>query len=149
MNDKRQVISIILSITAIVISVAAVIMCILLRTSSKDGAFGEGDVQYVLYLGTNDKDTNEPVYTPEEAQNILRDILLKYVNGYNIQESDGGWISEDGTRYQEYALVIYLSDTSTDKVHALCDELISVFDQSEVLIRMNRSNTEFYKGSGK
>ena len=23
------------------------------------------DIQYVLYLGTNDKDTNEPVFTPE------------------------------------------------------------------------------------
>ena len=26
------------------------------------------DTQYVLYLGTNDKDSNMPVFTPEEAQ---------------------------------------------------------------------------------
>ena len=26
------------------------------------------DIQYVMYLGTNDKDTNEPVFTPEEAK---------------------------------------------------------------------------------
>ena len=28
------------------------------------------DTQYVLYLGTNDKDTNEPVCNPEEAKRV-------------------------------------------------------------------------------
>ena len=32
------------------------------------------DVQYVMYLGTNDKDTNEPVFSPEESQEKLKDI---------------------------------------------------------------------------
>ena len=26
------------------------------------------DIQYVLYLGTNDKDTNQPVFNPDEAK---------------------------------------------------------------------------------
>jgi hypothetical protein len=26
---------------------------------------GQKDIQYVLYLGTNDKDTNAPVFQPE------------------------------------------------------------------------------------
>ena len=28
----------------------------------------EADIQYILYLGTNDKDTNQPVYGQEEAK---------------------------------------------------------------------------------
>ena len=33
------------------------------------------DIQYVLYLGTNDKDTDEPVLPPEEAKEQLKGIL--------------------------------------------------------------------------
>ena len=37
--------------------------------SERDALNAENeDIQYVLFLGTNDKDTNEPVFTPEEAK---------------------------------------------------------------------------------
>ena len=104
----------------------------------------EEDIQYVLYLGTNDKDTNEPVFAPEEAQRVLTDILIKNFGGYTIQEAQGGWIGEDNTEYQEYTLIIYLSDTNADQVHAVCDELLKVFNQSSILIQANTTRTEFY-----
>ena len=106
----------------------------------------EGDIQYVLYLGTNDKDTNEPIFTPEEAKEKAKEILISQFGGYTIQEANGGWIDDTGKEYQEYTLVIYLSDTTPDKVHDACDELIEVFDQSSILIQANRTQTEFYSG---
>ena len=105
----------------------------------------DSDVQYVLYLGTNDKDTNTPVFTQEEAMEQARAILLRNFGGYTIQEAHGGWIDE-GKEYQEYTLVISLSDTTPEKVHAAADELISVFRQSSVLIQENPTKTEFYAG---
>ena len=106
----------------------------------------DGDVQYVLYLGTNDKDTNEPVYTPDVSKEKLKSILINHMGGYTIQEANGGWIGDDGTEYQEYTLVIYLSDTTEEDVHKLCDELIKTYDQSSILIQMNKTKTEFYSG---
>ena len=103
------------------------------------------DVQYVLYLGTNDKDTNSPVFTESEAMEKAREILLRNFGGYTIQEAHGGWI-DGGKEYQEYTLVIYLSDTTPEKVHAAADELVSVFRQSAVLIQENPTKTEFYSG---
>ena len=103
------------------------------------------DVQYVLYLGTNDKDTNSPVFTESEAMEKAREILLRNFGGYTIQEAHGGWI-DGGKEYQEYTLVIYLSDTTPEKVHAAADELVSVFRQSSVLIQENPTKTEFYSG---
>jgi hypothetical protein len=41
-------------------------------------------------------------------------------------------------------LVIYLSDTTEDQVHAAADELIRVFNQSSILIQANPTKTEFY-----
>ena len=102
-------------------------------------------VQYVLYLGTNDKDTNKPVFTQAEALEKLKDILIRNFGGYTIQEAHGGWIN-DGKEYQEYTLVIYLSDTTIDRIHAAADEMIEAFHQSSVLIQENPTRTEFYSG---
>ena len=101
------------------------------------------DIQYVLYLGTNDKDTNKPVFTQAEAQEKAREILIRHFDGFTMQEASGGWV-DDGTLYQEYTLVIYLSDTSEEAVHAAADELIETFRQSSVLIQANPTRTEFY-----
>ena len=102
------------------------------------------DIQYVMYLGTNDKDTNKPVFTQEEAKEKAQDILLRHFGGYTLQEANGGWVDDNGTVYQEYTLVIYLSDTTEEAVHTAADELIQVFNQSSVLIQAMPTRTEFY-----
>ena len=102
-------------------------------------------VQYVLYLGTNDKDNNRPVFTQAEAQEKLKDILIRHFGGYTIQDALGGWVGDDKL-YQEYTLVIYLSDTTEEAVHAAADEMLETFQQSSVLIQTNPTRTEFYAG---
>lgn len=116
------------------------------ESSSKVEADAFGDEQYVLYLGTNDKDTNKPVYSREESKERAKAILMKELGGYTIQEAEGGWRGDDGTEYQEYTLVIYLSDTDLDTVHKVTRELIDEFRQSSVLISTERVKTEFYAG---
>ena len=101
------------------------------------------DVQYVMFLGTNDKDTNEPVFDREEAMKKTEEILLDHFGGYTIQGAEGGWVDGDVVS-QEYSLVIYLSDTTLDAVHAAADELKEAFNQSSVLIQTNPTTTEFY-----
>ena len=112
---------------------------------SAEEASEQGSIQYVLYLGTNDKDTNKPVFTQAEALEQAKDILIRHFGGYTIQEAHGGWI-DSGKEYQEYTLVIYLSDTTLDKVHAAADEMVETFRQSSVLIQQNPTQTEFYAG---
>ncbi len=105
-----------------------------------------GDIQYILYLGTNDKDTNKPVFTQAEAREKAKEILIRHFGGYTMQEASDGWI-DDGTVFQEYTLVIYLSDTTEEAVHAAADELIETFRQSSILIQANPTKTEFYSAS--
>lgn len=141
MSKKNGTIVTILSIIAILISAAA--MVIVCRPTDSGMTT---DVQYVLYLGTNDKDTNEPVFSPEEAMEKAKEILIEHFGGYTIQEANGGWIDGDKT-YQEYTLVIYLSDTDLQQVHAAADDMVEVFRQSAVLIQTNQTVTEFYGGA--
>lgn len=138
MSDKKSIAAIVLSLIAIVLS-----LTVLLRKPEVPQE--SGDVQYVMFLGTNGKDTNQPVFAPEEAQEKAEEILFRHFGGYTIQDAHGGWI-DDGKVYSEYSLVIYLSDTTPEAVHAAADEMIEVFDQSSVLIQTNRTSTEFYSG---
>ena len=115
------------------------------KAEAEQDAEEKTDIQYVLYLGTNDKDTNKPVFTQAEAMEQAKAILIRHFGGYTIQEAHGGWI-DNGTEYQEYTLVIYLSDTTPDQIHAAADEMIEVFRQSSVLIQENPTRTEFYSG---
>ena len=140
MSKKLTIAAIVLSVIAIVMSAYA-----LAGVRGADSRKGE-DIQYVMYLGKNDKDTNEPVFSPEEAKSKAEDILIRHFGGYTIQEASGGWIDGE-KKYQEYTLVIYLSDTDIDAVHKAADELVKEFKQSSVLIQSNRTETDFYSGS--
>ena len=130
---------------AVAIALSAVSLYFGIENAKSDKADDKSDTQYVLYLGTNDKDTNEPVFTPEKAKAQAEKILLEHFGGYTIQDANGGWIDGD-TTYREYTLVIYLSDTDIDSVHAAADDMIKVFNQSSVLIQANQTVTEFYAG---
>lgn len=126
------------------VCLSAVSLFFALRPTAPAAPAKQGDTQYVLYLGTNDKDTDQPVLPPEEAKETLKRILIQHFGGYTIQEASGGWIDDAGVEYQEYTLVVYLSDTTLEDVHAAADEMIRVFNQSAILIQANQTATEFY-----
>ena len=142
MTAKKNNIPILLSAAALAVALAALILALSPAKQPEESA----DIQYVLYLGTNEKDTNQPVFTPEEAKAQAEKILLDHFGGYTIQEANGGWIDGE-TVFTEYTLVIYLSDTDMKHVHAAADEMISTFRQRSVLIQANRTETEFYAGN--
>ena len=146
MNKKIVVLFIAFIAVAICLSTASLIIANKKTAAKVETVKEEYDVQYVLYVGTNDKDTNEPVCTPEEAMEKAKSVLIRMFGGYTIQDARGGWINDDGSICQEYTIVIYLSDTTSEQVHAACDVLIKEFNQSTILIQENQTKTEFYSG---
>ena len=143
MTKKTGLFCTVCNILALLLSLFAVVT--LLRHADLT-APAAPDVQYVLYLGTNDKDTNEPVFPPEEAMAQAEAILLEHFGGFTIQEAHGGWV-DSGTVYREYTIVITLSDTTLQDVHSAADDMIRVFNQSSVLIQENQTTTSFYSGA--
>ncbi len=136
-----------LGLLALLLAVIALGLSVFNLISAPKAAEQEAwDVQYVMFLGTNDKDSYEPYGTPEEVKARVDEVLTKHFEGFTIQEANGGWTNENGTVDHEYTIVILLSDTTLDKVHAAADDLIQAFNQSSVLIQANRTQTEFYYG---
>ena len=58
MSKKAGIVVTVIAVLALCLS--AVSLFTALRPAEQDAA----DVQYVMYLGTNDRDTNEPVFPP-------------------------------------------------------------------------------------
>ena len=141
---KFNIISLVVSFTALIVSIVLFVI-VIVKTNNTNNTEKE-DIQYVLYLGTNDKDTNLPVFTKDKAKEELQKILINYFGGYTISEANGGWVDGE-TLYQEYTLVIYLSDTTLEDIHLACNDMITVFHQSSVLIQSNKTTTEFYSGN--
>ena len=141
MTKKSGIFVLVISIAAICLS--AISLC----RSVMQPATPAKDIQYVLYLGTNDKDTYQPVCAPTEAKAKVDEVLSKHFEGFTIQDANGGWTNENGKVDHEYTIVILLSDTTSEEVHSAADDLIREFNQSSVLIQENETTTEFYSSS--
>lgn len=143
MSKKMGIVAMVTSVLALCLSVLS-----LCKSTVQPQKTAESkDIQYVVYLGTNDKDTYEPFGTPEQAKAKVDEVLTRHFEGFTIQEANGGWTNENGTVDHEDTIVILLSDTTAEKVHAAADDLIREFNQSSVLIQANETKTEFYSGN--
>ena len=124
---------------ALVLAVIALGLSIFNFVSAPKMQQEEYDIQYEIFLGTNDKDSYEPYGTPDAVKEKVDEVLTKHFEGFTIQEANGGWTNENGTVDHEYTVVILLSDTTLEKVYAASDDLIRAFNQSAVMIQANKT----------
>lgn len=104
-------------------------------------------MQYVMYVGTNDKDTYQPEHTKKEAMQIVDEICLKYFDGYTLQEATGSWMDEKNNITHEYTIVCYFDDAKKEDVYHAADDIIAALNQNTVLIEENKIRMEYYTSS--
>ena len=103
-------------------------------------------VQYVMYVGTNDKDTYKMEMSQEEARKNVDQVCLKYFEGYTLQDATGVWTDETGTITHEYTLVCYFDDADKATVYKAADDVIKALNQNTVLIEENEITMDYYGG---
>lgn len=103
--------------------------------------------QYVMYVGTNDKDTYTQIIPTEEAKDTIDHICFKYLEGYTIQDATGSWVDEKGEATHENTIVCYFDGTDKETVHKIADEVLKELNQNTVLIEQDQIKTEFYGGT--
>ena len=104
----------------------------------------ESTVQYVMYVGTNDKDTYKPEHTREEAMQIVDGICLKYFDGYTLQEATGSWKDESDNITHEYTIVCYFDGADRENVYHAADDIIAALNQNTVLIEKKTIDIDYY-----
>ena len=146
MSDKLGIAAI--AVSAVSLCCSAVCLFTAFNKSSEAApvpAEESGTKQYVMYVGTNDKDTYKPEISAEEAKEIVDNVCLKYFPyGYTLQEATGAWTDEKNNITHEYTLVCYFDGADVQTVHKAADELIVKLNQNSVLIESDTIDVEYY-----
>lgn len=100
--------------------------------------------KYVLYIGTNDKDTYQMEIPYEECVETVREICAKHTGGGTLAEATGFWQDDTGTITTERTIQCILEDTDFDTVQAIADEIIDALNQSSILIETESVTSQYY-----
>ncbi len=146
MSNKKTLVPTILSILSLCFSAVCLVLLLTGTGARKLPAEQNNDVQYVMYVGTNDKDTYQPEHSQEEARDIVDRVCLKYFEGYTLQDATGAWTDETGEITHEYTLVCYFDGADKETVYRAADEVIEALNQNTVLIEKDEITTEYYGG---
>ena len=146
MSKKSGVITTVIAIVSLIcslISLGAMIrMYVKTAQDAKEGI--ELTSQYVMYIGTNDKDTYKMEMTQQQARDTVDEICLKYFDGYTLQEAIGSWTDEKNNITHEYTIVCYFDGADKETVYTAADEIIEALNQNTILIEENEIRMEYY-----
>ena len=147
MKKNAAVIAVIIAILSLCCSaVCAGLLLTHLSAANAPQADADKSVQYVMYVGTNDKDTYKMEMTQEEARNIVDTVCLQYFDGYTLQDATGAWTDETGAITHEYTLVCYFDGADKATVYKAADEVIKALNQNTILIEENEITVDYYSG---
>ena len=147
MKDKSTAACVVAAISLIVAVVSIIFSLKNTTPAAEPEAPSDNEiVQYVMYIGTNDKDTYAPKYTEQEAKDIVDNICLKYFEGYTLQEATGCWIDEKSNVTHEYTIVCYFDGADKETVYKAADEIIVALNQNTLLIESSTVNMDYYSG---
>ena len=147
MKDKSTAACVVAAISLIVAVVSIIFSLKNTAPASEPEAPSDNEiVQYVMYIGTNDKETYAPKYTEQEAKDIVDNICLKYFEGYTLQEATGSWIDEKSNVTHEYTIVCYCDGADKETVYKAADEIIVALNQNTLLIESSTINMDYYSG---
>ncbi len=132
------------AIYIVLVAVAAVFIVNELDFSTD--IFGtERQTKYTLYVGMNDKDTNQPKYALTEAKQVMFTIVQKYTGGCTFYEAEGCWYDDEKqAMLSEKTLVCVLLDTEPQAVKNIMDEALTTFNQSSILLETEEVRGAFY-----
>ena len=102
--------------------------------------------KYVLYIGTNDKDTYEQVISTGEARGIVNEVCIKYVDGYTASEAKGGWVDETDTLTQENTLVYAFYEVTEEQLVNIMEEILTALNQNSILLEKQEAIYTYYSG---
>lgn len=133
-------------ITIFVLSIIATFLSTwtLIRSYTID----EQELEYTIYIGTNDKDTFQLEIPLDEARSIIYNTMINYFSdGFTMHDANGVWKDENDDITLEYTFVCIIENADIDEIHKAADELILKLDQNSILIVSNRvKKVDFYTG---
>lgn len=148
-DSKRMVIILLLTAN---LCATAVLFFLWLRPDAKSGGqldFDKPQAQYVIYIGTNDKDTYKQIIPTDKARDIVNSICAKYVEGYTETDARGGWVDESGTLTKENTLVYSFNGVKEKQITTIMKEALKALNQNSILVERRDCASAYYSGDDK
>ena len=98
--------------------------------------------KYILTIGLNDKDTKQQKYDTITAYKLVEQITQKYVDGYTIYETKGGYKHDDGTYTYEQSLRLELMFTTELQVRLIANSIKTTLNQESIALEILQTNTQ-------
>ena len=107
------------------------------------------EIEYTMYVGTNDKNTYKLEMPLEEARSIVHNTMMDYFSdGFTMYDAKGVWRDENHVITLEYSFVCVIEHANRTDVYKAADELITKLNQNTILVVSNSvSKVDFYTGS--
>lgn len=106
----------------------------------------DSGTKYLLYIGTNDKDTYQQEIPTEEAKEIVNSICTRYTGGYTASDAKGGWVDETDTLTQENTLVYAFYDVTEDQLICIMNDVLRELNQNSILVEKQYAVYTYYSG---
>lgn len=103
--------------------------------------------KYILYIGTNDKDTYTQIISTDDARDMVNRICAKYTGGYTASDARGGWVDETDTLTQENTLVYEFYDITEEQLTQIMDDVLRELNQNSILVERREAVYSYYSGS--
>ena len=103
--------------------------------------------KYIIYIGTNDKDTYQQEIPTNEARDMVNAICAKYVEGYTASDAKGGWVDETDTLTQENTLVYSIYNIKEEQLIQVMDEVREKLNQNSILVERQEAVYMYYYGN--
>lgn len=135
------------TIYVVLMSILVVSFCFVIVNKKGLSSLGEVSRQkkYVMYLGTNDKDTLKQEIPTEVIREQMHEICMKYADGYTLSIMDGYYRDGAGNPTREVTLVYVFFNTPLESIKKIMDEAIVKFNQSTILLEENKTKSIFYE----
>lgn len=103
-------------------------------------------LEYVLYIGLNDKDTYQQLIPTREAKEMIHNVCVRYVDGYTVTEAEGAWVDEMGRLTTEHTLVYSFRNAGEEDICQIMDEVLEALNQNTILMEERGTTWSYYNG---
>ena len=134
---------------AILCSVVAIAIALSTWSLVRSYSAPKQEIEYTMYIGTNDKETYQLEMPLEDARAIVHNTMMDHFSdGFTMYDAKGVWRDEFNVVTLEYTFVCILEHADKTEVYKAADELIVKLNQNTILVVANSvSKVDFYRGS--
>jgi hypothetical protein len=144
MKNSTSRIALCLSALAVLLSgVSFVLLCLNFSHDKAPDGY-EALQKFTMYIGTNDKDTEQLEMTLDEAEALTDEIALRYAEIFTSTIGSGKWLNADGTRTEETTLIYIFYGITDKQAEQIAGDVCLALNQSSVLIERSDSIATFY-----